>query len=395
METVETENNEIKAAGAQDKNTPKLKSKTNVNTRFIVLVLLIILISGLVGYGASYIAIRNLSNPLLNKNLAQNTIVLQDSAITETVKKVDPSVVAITVKSTGYNFFGQATQSTASGSGFIVSTDGLIITNKHVASDLKATYSVKTSEGKTYPATVKVQDPKYDLAIIKVEATNLKPVSFGDSDKLKVGQTAIAIGNPLGQYQNTATVGIISGLGRSIEAGDSAGGSKEVLDNLLQTDAAINPGNSGGPLVDASGGVIGIVTAVDSQAQGIGFAIPINLAKSALESYLKSGKITRPYLGVRYQTITDEYAKQNNLSVNHGAILISDSTGSAVLENSPAAKAGLKSGDIITKIGETELTEGQTLSTAIAKSKPGDKVVITYIRDGQTKTTTATLEQGQ
>jgi serine protease Do len=385
-----------------EKTEPKVVAEVNINkgvekpdyslrNTLIASIVITILVSATFGFGAGYLALKQFGGLGNTKNLAQNTIVLQDSAITETVKKVDPSVVSISVKSTAYSFWGTPKTATSSGSGFIVSTDGLIMTNKHVASNKDATYTVTTTDGKKYPATVKVLDPKFDLAILKIEAKGLKTVNFGDSDTLKVGQTAIAIGNPLGQYRNAATVGVISGLGRSIEAGDGSGGSAEVLDNLLQTDAAINPGNSGGPLVDASGAVIGIVTAVDSSAQGIGFAIPINLAKSALNSYLKNGEITRAYLGVRYTTVTQEYATQNKLPVNHGAIIAED----GILENSPAAKAGLKPSDILVKIGNDELTEAQTLSTLIAKYEPGAKVNVTYVRDGKEKTTTVTLEKGQ
>lgn len=368
-------------------------SKLTPEQRTVSLIVVGILISALAGFGGGYLAFQKYGNPLASKNLAQNTVVLQDSAITDTVKKVNPSVVAITVKTTTYNFFGQAQQSTASGSGFIVSSDGLIVTNKHVASDKTATYTVSLASDKQYTATVKAQDPKYDLAILKINATGLTPVSFGDSDKLKVGQTAIAIGNPLGQYQNTVTVGVISGLGRSIQAGDASTNSTEQLDNLLQTDAAINPGNSGGPLTDASGAVVGIVTAVDTQAQGIGFAIPVNLAKSALESYLKTGSIQRSYLGVRYVTLTQDYATQNNLSVSDGAFISGTASNPGIVDGSPAFKAGLKEGDIITKINNDQITESQTLTTLVSKYVPGTQVQITYIRDGKTKTASVTLEK--
>jgi serine protease Do len=389
-----TEKTEQTASSGASITGVQSKDQSTRNT-VIAIAIVAILLSGIFGLGGGYLSYKYFSNPLNNTKLAQNTIVLQDSAITQTVKNINPSVVSITVKETTYNIFGQSRQSTGSGSGFIVSTDGLILTNKHVASSTDGKYTVTTSDGKQYPAEVKSQDPKYDLAILKISATGLKPVSFGDSDKLKVGQTAIAMGNPLGQYQNTVTVGVISGLGRSIEAGDASGGTTEQLDNLLQTDAAINPGNSGGPLVDASGAVLGVVTAVDSSAQGIGFALPINLAKSALETYLKTGKITRGYLGVRYVTITQDYANQNKLSINHGALISGGNGTAAIVTGSPADKAGLKEGDIITKIGAEDVSESQTLSTLIAKYGVGSKVQITYVRDGKTKTAVVSLEKGQ
>jgi len=357
-----------------------------------IMAAIIALVFGLVG---GYLALKFLTKSDKVENLlGQKTIEIQESAITNTVDKVGPSVVSITAEQTTRDFFGFLRTGTSAGTGFIVSEDGLILTNKHVVGSESASYTVITSDGKEYKATVKTRDPKYDIAILKIDGNDYSAVDLGDSDSLKVGQTAIAIGNALGQYQNTVTVGVISALGRAIEAGDYSSGESESLDNLIQTDAAINPGNSGGPLVNASGQVIGINTAIDSEAQGIGFSIPINVAKTALASYLERGKIVRPYIGVRYVPITADYAKKNNLPVDHGAIIYAQGDNLAVLPGSPAAKAGLAEGDIIIKVNDTTLTEGLGLVGALSKYKPGDKITITFIRDGKEQKVDLVLAEG-
>lgn len=313
----------------------------------------------------------------------KNITVQEQSATIDVVKKVSPSVVSITAEQSKLDFFGRTQTAKASGTGFVVKENGLILTNKHVVSDKTASYSVFTSEGKEYKATVKALDPAYDIAFLQIDAKGLKSVELGDSDNLQVGQSVVAIGNALGQYQNTVTTGVVSAVGRAIEAGDATGTGTETLENLIQTDAAINPGNSGGPLVNIDGQVIGMNTAIDQQGQGIGFAIPINLAKSAIDSVAANGKITRPMIGVRYINITKEFAARNNLSVDHGALIYSSGSDLAIVSGSPAAKAGLKEGDIITKIGDVELGEGKSLAGTVARYNVGDKVTITYVRDGK------------
>ncbi len=324
-----------------------------------------------------------------------NVTVQENSAVIDAVKKVSPAVVSINGVTQTQNFFGGTSTATTAGTGYIVSSDGLIVTNKHVVSDTTTQYSVFTSDGTEYTAQIKATDPTNDIAILKIDAKNLPIVEFGSSDNLVAGQTAIAIGNALGQYQNSVTVGVISAIGRVIQAGDTTGGSVESLDNVIQTDAAINPGNSGGPLLNIDGQVVGMNTAVDQTGQSIGFAIPISLVKSALDSYNVNSRIVRPMLGVRYITISKEFAAENNLSVTEGALLYSSTGSPAVVSGSPADKAGLKNGDIVTKVGNTTLSTTKTLMSVISTYNVGDKVPITYIRDGKTNTVTVTLVEAQ
>ena len=226
------------------------------------------------------------------------------------------------------------------GTGFVISNDGLILTNKHVVSEENADYTVVTNSGDKYEAKILAVDPFNDLALIKVEGLNLEPLSLGDSDKIAIGETVIAIGNALGEYRNTVTKGVISGIGRTITAGDMQGLS-ETLENVIQTDAAINFGNSGGPLINLKGEVIGVNTAIASSGQLIGFAIPINQVKKTIESVQKYGKIIYPFLGVRYLLITEDIAKKNNLPVDYGALIVRGEEISelAVTPGSPADKA--------------------------------------------------------
>jgi serine protease Do len=241
-------------------------------------------------------------------------------------------------------------------------------------------------------AKVIATDPNNDIAFLKIEAKNLTPAELGDSDKVEVGQSVVAIGNALGQFQNTVTTGVISGKSRPITASGS-NGSSEALTNLFQTDAAINPGNSGGPLVDIEGKVIGINTAVAGNAEGIGFAIPINDAKNVLSSVLKTGKIVRPYIGVRYISLNEEIAKANNLSSNTGALIYGSGNQLAIIPGGPADKAGLQEGDIILKIDGKEINETNPISSVIGKKKPGEKVEVIYLRDGKQAKANLTLAE--
>lgn len=221
-----------------------------------------------------------------------------------------------------------------------------------------------------------------DIAFLKIDGKNLPVAELGDSDSLKIGQTVITIGNALGQYQNTVTTGIISGVGRAIEAGDSAGGSAETLENIIQTDAAINPGNSGGPLVNIDGQVIGVNTAIDQGGQLIGFAIPINMVKKQIESVKDTGKISRPILGIRYIPITKEFASRNNLKTEKGA-LVYGGADLAVLPDSPASKAGIEDGDIILKMNDDEIDAKHSIMGLLQKYSPGDKVTLTILHNGK------------
>lgn len=285
-------------------------------------------------------------------------------------------------------------QQVGGGTGFIISEDGLVVTNKHVVADLEADYTVILSNGKKYPAKVLDRDPLNDVAVIKIEAQGLPSVKFGNSDEIKVGQTVIAIGNSLAQYSNSVTKGIVSGLGRKVVAGDQAG-SSEVLENVIQTDAAINPGNSGGPLINLSGEVIGINTAMNQSGQLIGFALPINSVKKAVDSVRKSGKIVRAYLGVRYSMITPELVTKNNLKIKQGAIILKGQTQNdlAVLPGSPADKAGLQENDIILSINNQALDDNHALFGEISKYSPGQVIIMKISRAGSEREVKVTLEE--
>lgn len=355
----------------------------------------LVLIAFLAGLGGAYVYGRFFAG---SKNTAisqsKNYVVNEDTAVINVAKNVSPSVVSITTSSNQMDFFGRQETQTAAGTGVIVSPDGLILTNKHVVED-GSSFSVITSEGKEYKdAVVVAKDPSNDIAFLKVKASGLKAATLGDSSRVEVGQRVIAIGNALGKFQNTVTTGVISGKGVSITA--SGGSGNETLQGLFQTDAAINPGNSGGPLVNIDGQVIGINTAIAGQAQNIGFAIPINDAKNDVESVAASGKISRPYLGVQYIMLTPEIASANNLTVAEGAYLRgSETTSPAVLPGSPGAKAGLKSGDIIIKIGDTPIDKNHSLTQVIGQSKVGETVKITIVRDGHQQTVSAKLEEAK
>jgi len=282
-------------------------------------------------------------------------------------------------------------QQIGSGSGFLVTSDGLIVTNRHVVDDTSATYAVVLSSGKKYPATVLARDSVLDVAIVKISAAGLPYLTLGNSSALKLGQSVIAIGNALGQFQNTVSVGVVSGLSRSITAGD--GSSSESLDHVIQTDAAINPGNSGGPLLDLAGHVIGVDTAIVEGSQNIGFALPIDTIKTVIDSVRTTGKIVRPYLGVRYQEVTADMKAANNLSVDYGDIVKAGQSKSelAVIPGSPADKAGILENDIILQADGVKLDGDHDLAQIIRAKKVGDTVALQVLSKGVEKTVTVTL----
>lgn len=346
-----------------------------------------------------------------------------ESAVVNAVKAASPAVVSITisenvpvVEQCPYNPFGDLPpdmqqlfgqdmpnmtqpcstgqtqlQQVGGGSGFIISSDGLILTNKHVVSDTGASYSVLTNDGKTYTAKVLARDPNQDLAVLKISATGLPTVQLGDSGGLQLGQTTIAIGNALGQFSNTVSVGVVSGLARTVTASSPDTGAQETISGVIQTDAAINPGNSGGPLLNLQGQVIGIDTAIASGAENIGFAIPINQAKNDINSVESTGKIQAPFLGVRYIPITAAIAQQQSLPVTAGALVRGDSTGPAVAPNSPAAKAGVQAEDIITAINGQSIDATHDLATIVDQYRVGQTITLTINRAGKTLTLQATL----
>jgi serine protease Do len=326
-----------------------------------------------------------------------NSVEFEETSVANIVSKVTPAVVSIIseTRSSGYSYFFSSGTTQSAGTGMIVSKDGYVLTNKHVI-DGATKVTVVTDAGDTYDdVDIVGEDPLNDVAYLKINgAKDLPTIALGDSKSIAVGQPVLAIGNALGAYQNSVTQGIISGTGRSVTAGDSNGNNQETLTDMLQTDAAINPGNSGGPLVNAAGEVIGINTAVATSANGLGFAIPISATKGMLNRIMEGGKAERAYLGLTYVTVTAEVAKEAKLSVTHGAYLYNSSSrsGEAIVKNGPADKAGLKTKDVITKVGNVEVGRAGSISTLIGEYKVGDTVQLTYVRDGKEYTTNVTLE---
>lgn len=268
------------------------------------------------------------------------------------------------------------------GTGFVVDQQGLIVTNKHVVSQPNAEYLVIDKNDKEYEVINIYRDPTNDIAILKVEGVQVTPLALGDSDKIRVGQDVIAIGTALGEFRHTVTTGVVSGLGRGVRAGDPFGGFVESLENVIQTDAAINPGNSGGPLLDSTGSVIGVNVAVSAGAENIGFAIPINIIRASIENFNQTGQFNRPFMGIRYQTITEQAALAN--AVPQGAYL------AEVVAGSAAADAGLQVGDIVTEFAGESL-KNKDLATLINSHKIGDRVRVKYWRDEVEQTIEITL----
>lgn len=316
----------------------------------------------------------------------------EEGSIAEIASKVTPGVVSIVTEVRTTGFFGQTSTSTAAGTGMIVTKDGYVLTNKHVIEGANS-IQIVLDDGTTYSDIAIVgQDPSNDVAFLKIKnASDLPTVELGDSKTITAGQQVIAIGNALGQFQNTITSGIISGTGRAITATSSDYSSSENLTDLIQTDAAINAGNSGGPLVNAAGQVIGINTATSSEADGIGFAIPISSVKGMLKNIINNNSSDRAYLGVYYISITPDVAKAYDLPVSSGAYVYSPSQYSSVVVNGPAAKAGLKEKDIITKINGIAVGKSGSVSTLIGEYAPGDTVQLTVIRDGKERAVNVTL----
>lgn len=314
-------------------------------------------------------------------NDGNNKVTQEEENIASVVDKVGPSVVSIITTSRAGTYYG-VTEQQGAGTGIIVSKSGYILTNKHVV-DGANTVEVILSDGTTYDnVQVLGTDPLNDVAFLKIDnVNNLPAAELGDSTSIRVGQKVVAIGNSLGQYQNTVTSGIVSGTGRPVSA--QAGNNVEELTDLIQTDAAINPGNSGGPLLNLSGQVIGINTAIIEDAQGIGFSIPINATKGILKGVLAGKGVERAYLGINFVPITADVTEHYKLSVKKGAYVFSN-TGSAVVAGSPADKAGVKDKDIITKVGGIEVGDKGGVSSLVAEYAPGDIIQLTILRDGKT-----------
>jgi len=278
------------------------------------------------------------------------------------------------------------------GSGFIVSKDGYVLTSNHVVADTIADYTIILEPKVKYPAKVLARDPINDVAVLKIKAKNLPHLELSDSSKIELGQEVVAIGNALGEFHDTLSSGIVSGLSRYISAMSGLSQQAENLRGLIQTDAAINPGNSGGPLVDRQARVIGINTAMVMGAQNIGFAIPINYAKKDWEEVKKYGKIIVPFLGVKYVLISKEMAKANKLPIEYGALVVRETLGEPpVIKNSPAEKAGLKEFDIILECRGEEISMKNPLANILQKHKIGEGVSLKVLREGQKLTLKATL----
>lgn len=369
-----------------------------------------------------------------NEEVAYHSDISYEQAIIDAVKSASPSVVSIVISKNlpiyeqqWINPFGENSpfdfqipqqvqkgtkyQEVGAGSGFIVSEDGLVLTNKHVVLDNKADYTVLTNDGQKYSAKVLALDPVQDLAIIKIQldATDLpaqagltagqagkkfQPIKLGNSSGVQLGQTVIAIGNSLGEFRNTVSVGIISGLGRTVSASNQAGSFSETLEGIIQTDAAINAGNSGGPLINLKGEVIGINTAMAEGAENIGFALPIDIAKKDIDQVARTSKIIYPFLGVRYASIDGDVKEKYKLSVDQGALVVKGDNGEpAVTVGSAADKAGIKVGDIILEINSEKITQNNKMAGIIQKYNPGDKITLKILRNGEEMTLETILDE--
>jgi serine protease Do len=424
---IEKDNNKVEKNNSADIGTEKNLGNAvdssgqgqnrakKIGSGLISSIVIISLLAGLVsGAFGSYLVIKSYQQTGAG---IKQTVIQEDSAIVDVVQKASPAVVSIIVSknlsqlqtdpSTNPFFFDpffqmrqqpqssnpQTLQQVAAGSGFFVSTDGLIMTNKHVVSDASAKYTVLTNDGNSYDATVVAQDPINDLALVRIKISNAPKLDFADSGKIQIGQRVIAIGNSLGQYSNTVTTGIVSGIGRNVTAGDA--GSSEQLEGVIQTDAAINPGNSGGPLLDISGNVIGVNTAIDQQGQLVGFAIPSNDANKDIDSYGKFGKIIKPFMGVRYILIDPAVKSEFGLKADNGAWVTSQGADGvpAVVAGGAADKAGIKEGDIIISLNNTKIDQNTSLAELIRNYNPGDSVIMQVLRGGKTLTLKAVLGQ--
>ncbi|MBI5152821.1 trypsin-like peptidase domain-containing protein [Candidatus Peregrinibacteria bacterium] len=413
----------------------------NIPKKFIALVVVIAFAFGLLGglitsrYFFDKFVKQQQAGQTVIKQITEEKTYVEESDAISAIKKVSPSVVSIVLtkdvkiyKSMPFpfispfgndeffnEFFGQQfgpssggkpeikRQKVGGGTGFIVTADGLVVTNKHVVSDEDAEYTIIMNDGVEYGAKVISQDPMNDLAVIKITQKNgdsakiktFPALEFGDSDSVQIGQSILAIGYALGEYQNTVTKGIISAKGREITAGGPEG--VATLSGLIQTDASINSGNSGGPLINLKGQVIGVNVAMAANAQGIGFAIPVNDLKPVLESIQKYGKIVRPMLGVRYLMLTPEKADELKIKVDSGALLVGeDEKGKfAVVPGSAADKTGLRKGDVILEVDSKKIGLDYTLQQSIRDKKPGDTIKLKVWRSGETFEKNVKLEESK
>ncbi len=385
--------------------TPKA-SVTLEQKRRLSTAVFLLFVAVAAGFAGGYYAPERGGTTAGNTEVQKQVISSEGDIIRDIAKNVGAAVVSVnvTTQATTQDIFGfsQTGQVQGAGTGVIINSNGTVITNRHVVPKGTTKVSVTLSDGTELSDVAVIgrtnDSDALDVAFLKINDTKGKKLAtakIGDSSKVQVGDKVVAIGNALGQFQNTVTSGIISGFGRSITAGDEYGSSSETLQNLFQTDAAINEGNSGGPLVNLAGEVIGINTAIaaSNNAQNVGFAMPINDLQGLIASVLKNGKLERPYLGVRYVAITDDIAYEYNLPVKRGAYIFAPNRQEvSVVAGSPAEKAGLKEKDIITQIDDTKLDDKNSLISVLGRKSVGDKVTLHVMRDGKDMTLTATLE---
>jgi len=408
-----------------DQNTHHTQNGIFSHFRFLVLSLLVGFCGGLFAFFVSLYAWGALGEyTSWTEHIERQILINEEQGIIELVEKTNPSVVSIVIEkeiqqSRGFvpspffdDFFGalppfffdegNPTHSPSEpqlrrvggGSGFIVSEDGLIVTNKHVISDDAARYTVVLSDGREFVAEVVARDPTLDIGLIRITESGLPTLTLGDSDTLRMGQSVVAIGYALAEFGNTVTKGVVSGIGRRVTAGNGRGMS-EVLDEAIQTDAAINPGNSGGPLLDLNGNVVGINTAVSREGQLVGFAIPINHARKTIESVQREGRIVRPWIGVRYIPVTSRLVASNNLMVEYGVLVSRGATidDLAVIPGSPADKAGIVENDIILEIDGIRLDENDSFARIVGRYDVGDRVRLKVLHREEEREVDVVLEE--
>jgi S1-C subfamily serine protease len=421
MESIKKENDPMDNMEVERKGDPKIKKIIF----FLIVIILVVFVSAGSGAIFGFIASRegailfnNIKKGEIGTEVVKQKIIQEDSAVIDVVKNSAPGVVSIVISkdvpkiqrfSNPFDFYfnpgrgnfdseqGTTKETIGGGTGFFITTDGMIVTNRHVVDDSSADYSVVTNDDVEHSATVLAVDPNNDIAIIKIDGEDYPTLELGDSNSIQIGQTVIAIGNSLGEFSNTVSRGIVSGLKRDLTAGDRLG-QAEKLNDIIQTDAAINPGNSGGPLLDINGQVIGINVAIAQDAQNIGFAIPSTQVKKIIDQVKATGKISTPYLGIRYIPIDESLQKENNLPYTYGALVARGNkiTDLAVLPGSPADTAGIVENDIILEIEGEKISferDGEELSTLISRYNVGDTIKLKIWHKGIEKNIEVTLAE--
>lgn len=400
-----TQKTEVPKSAVEKPATTTTSTSTEPRRSKPLQAIFLVLIAAVVGFGGGWLGAAASDNDTDSTTEQRVVLDKQSNLISNIAEEVGQSVVSVNVTSqaqTGFGFFGpsRSVEQQSAGTGVIISDDGLVITNRHVIPEDTTDVSLIMADGTELDDIEVVgrtgENDTLDIAFLRIKDSKghkLVPAKIGKSSDMRVGDSVVAIGNALGQFQNTVTTGIISGYGRSVQASDESGSGAENLNDLFQTDAAINQGNSGGPLVNVNGAVIGINTAVAGNAENIGFAIPIDNISGLISSVSKNGKLERPYLGVVYISLTDSIAKELDLPVNRGAYIpkADDYGQDTVVNDGPADKAGVKEGDIITKVDGKDINAQNSLASLLGQHQPGDKVKLTINRDGKTQTIDVTL----